>query len=788
MVGVAAGAALRVQVSAHAGSISGLPAEADTMWLVPPEPLSATLALSGAMSVSWQAPAAGHSIKLLLADANNQPLSPQPVFQITRTQARCLLDPVPESALQVVLASVLGGNASAWSPPMVVTVQTLAPPVITKVHFDLKAFVVVASWTATEEAAGCRMQLLDDKIPPEVIASGAMGTALTGQLPAGTRAGFMAGVQVAALPLSGQNEVWSAVQPVTIPGAAVKLSLAAPPVGHSAEGLSFTVTQDQPPGAPFTLTLEPGDSGKPVGTAPVAAFTATRTVPLPAGAGLLQRFAYTVSEIFPSIAIDAPLAGDWPTPDGTALVADWGVSLTGGAELWHRQHSATAIAMRVTDVVAAPADRLAIAVGMDTWQPDACMRASLFALVHEPEADSALLARSYDGIAAFAAAVQSTFAAIGQPLDIVTFARLLVAAYPSAGSSELAEALSAQTENSPPGVIAAACRVAGMTLAEAAAQIHRFHPDLTATDLARALVGAWYATDALFSYGAALANQALPASVAGRRMASLVAVDIEPLASLLTSLRVQGIAIVDAAVRARATFPAAGATQVAMALVAAYYRPQGANDGLAKLLVMLRVQGTMLAAAALRAHSAFPAVGATELAVALAAAYFEPPTASAAGVAALARAFGPPKGSQQRLAWALLASGVAANDLSPLVDATFSLAPDSGARAAALAVLFAPDGAASLRARLAADPGSPLAAVKTAAGHFAALEPAARVVVAADAYFGTTARPTLLAAALALGGTGQSDTIAALELLLGVDSAAAAAAWNDGQILAALYA
>lgn len=687
---------------------------------------------------------AATSVLLQWVDQNGQVVAPNPAAPAfagaaagTRHEMR-LVPPV-KSGTAILRATASVGQVVYQTSSSALQVIDLPAPVLSPPRFNATSFSVDANWNAVQGAGGYRLRLFDDGAVPALIGETDAATALEGRIPAGTRAGFVATVRVAALPASGPGAVWGETQSVIIPGSTVTLALAQVASGQSANRLAFSVRQLQPPSSTI-LILSPGDSGKTLGSAPVATFSAERAEELAAGANIVRQLSYALKDIRPSISLSAPLTYDWPVPDGTSKTTDWALELPGGARLWHRQHAPMVMAIKMMDALPTRGDRLAIATALDAVETDAGQRNALFALQHDPEAMAATFATANQTLGQLAAAMQSTFGAIGQPLDVVSLARLLVLVQPGAAAADLADVLDAKAraDATVPTLLAAAYRVAGMEVKVAIAQLHRLRGDLSATQLAQAVAAAYYRTDAVGLYAKALAAT-VPASVLGARVASLAAFGA-------------------------GTAPAN-------------------RGGLVLLLALLRARGFSVGDAAIRAHAALPSAGASALAVAMTTAYYDEPTGLPAAVSALALALalGTPDGTAERLAWALVAAGVATSDLSPLVDAAFALPPDSGARATALAALFAPTGAAALVSRLSDSSGSPIAAVKAAQGDFAALSADARVIVVASAYGGLVARPELLAAALALSGTTQSESVAALQrLFAGIN---AGEAWSAGQVL-----
>ncbi|HEX8448882.1 MAG TPA: hypothetical protein VF652_04760, partial [Allosphingosinicella sp.] len=657
-----------------------------------------------------------------------------PAFPGTAAGARHSFRIAPPAATGafVLRATAAVGTVAYQTSSTALQVLDLAAPALAAPQFSRDRYAVAGAWSNVANAGGYRLELLDDSAVPAPLGQADTTGALTAEVAIGNRAGLVGQVRVATLPASGPGAVWSELQPVTIPGAPVTLSLAAVTERQSPAGLSFTVRQVQPVSS-TALVLAPGDSAKRLGTGPVAAFSAERSEPLQAGAELLRRLSYTVDSVQSAISLSAPLDYDWPTPSGTTRTIDWALVLPGLPPLWHASVSAKAMASRLMDSVAAEADRVAIASALDAAIAGSSLLSSLLVQSHDSESLAAALAPADQSPAQRVAALRPRFADAGLAIDCGTLARLIGGSAPET----LADALDpvSRTDGDAVETLAAALRAAGLSVAQAAAQLHRLRPELDATALAQALVAAFYATSAAAAYALQLTARGLPVPIVATRTARLAS---------------------------------GGAAMIAV-------------DGLTLLCALLRSQGKSVRDAAIHARAALPQVTADTMAAALVAAYYQDPRPLQVAAVALAGAFGADgsAGAQQRLAWSLALAGVAPSDLSPLVDSAFALAPDDGSRAAALSALFA-----SSTVDLAGAGGSPMAAAGGAA--LGALSAGARLIVLADAYRGLALDPSLVAACLALGGSASAEAQAAIaQLLAGVDPARSAAAWADGQALIA---
>jgi hypothetical protein len=632
-------------------------------------------------------------------------------------------------------ASVGAISYQLYSRPL--QILDLAAPLLAAPQFVREAFAVRGRWDAVPNAGGYRLQLLETAENPELIGSIEATTELSADVEIGDHAGLSARLRVATLPTAGDGAVWSEPQGIDIPGAALVFDLADVPAGQSRDGVTFTIRQIVPASA-TVLTLAPGDTGKALGTGPIAAFSAERSTPLPAGAALIRRLSYTIDVLQPEIAISAPLDFNWPAPDGTTKTSDWALALPGASPLWHGSASPAAMAARLLDGVASLPDRVAIATGLEQAIPASGLVAAVLAQSSDAEGLAPMLAPIALAPAERIAILAPAFSAAGQDLDIVSVARLLAGGAGNATVDAL-DALASSSEESVE-TLAVALRGAGFTLAQTATQLIRARPSLKANQLARALVAAFVEIGAYTRYAQSLLARGLAPPIVAIRLARL-------------------------------------------AVAGAAFAPV---DRLALLLTLLRAQGKSLRDAALQAKTALPKATAKAMASGLVKAYFEDPTPLQAAVVGLGAAWPQPSSpqAQQRLAWALQVAGVPVADISPLVDAVFGLAPDDGARATALAAMLAPVGAAELVAQLVGAPGSPFAAVRANAAAFAPFTAIARLALLGSVYPGLCAQPSLLAAGLASSGSAEGEVKAALvDMLAGIDDAEAAEAWTGGQSL-----
>lgn len=695
-------------------------------------------------------------IALHWIDRNGQPKGsgpdPQPVAA-TAAGARHVLRLAPpvRSGEAILKATASAGELALDALSAALTLVDLPAPAISSASFDPASFEVRAAWAAVAGAGGYRVELFRDGEDGarSTIGTADAGTSLELAIPAGTEAGLRAKLRVATLPPSGPGAVWSEPLEIVIPGALVTLGLAAAPQGQPPEALAFTVARDQPP-PPLSLTLEPGDDARPLGAAKVAVFSAERAEPVAAGASLVHRIAYTVQDIRDAIALSAPLGYDWPTPEGTVRSTDLALELPGGARLWQSDAVPLRNAIRTADAVSAEADRVTIVAALDT-APDAPPngapnRDALFAISRDPEALAATAPFGGRPVSDYEALATAAFEALGQPLDIVSFARLLTAAFPSAPPDDVTAAIDRKARSDNPALVieAAAFRVAGLTMHEAALRLRVLRPEIADADLALALAGAFAEPSGIDTYAAALVAGGAPPPVLAARVLALAALGAPPASET--------------------------------------------PDDLVLRLMLRRFQGRSANEAATDAEAADPSPDADQLGAALAAAYFRPPSGRDAAAAALAAAFSSVTMAPNLQAWALVEVGLPVASASRLVDIAGALPPDSGERLRAQTALLAPEGAAEVMAALAAGPGSPLSAVRAARAALAPLSAEARLVLLVRVWRGLAARPVPLAAVLAVSGSLEAEACAALATCTELADGAAAAAWAKAQSLAADFA
>ncbi|KSB89108.1 hypothetical protein AS593_04225 [Caulobacter vibrioides] len=655
------------------------------------------------------------------------------------------LAPPSPTGQAILQATAVVGGVRYTTRSNTLTVLDLAAPTVTGARFVGDTFDIAANWGAVQGAGGYRLQLLDDATASAPISSVEAGTALNAKTSAGGQAGRTVHARVATLPPAGDGAVWSETIDVKIPGALMSFSLASPAEGQSAAGLSFQISQVLP-GDQVSFTLAPGDADKPLGAVPVAAFAAERSESLTGSAAIVRRLSYSVQDISPPILIAAPLDYQWPAPTPLILSADWALALPGAPALWSKTTPPLRMALSLVDGLGDNAARLALAAALDRAEPAAGQTAALFALVHDAEGLATSLAATASSMAEAAAAARQGLAAAGQPIDTVTLAAILKAAFPAATLADLAGALKAAApDGDSMATLLTAFRAAGLGLNDAAVQLRALNPNIGATEMAAALVAAYQDPAMATSYAETLAQAGVPASAAARRV-----------------LRVANLG---------------GETSL------------DDGSGLTLPLVLLRARGATVSAAAQQVKARRPAITATVLAAALVNAWNTPATGVRAAVPALCAAFGPSRATREQLALALAAVGVAPTQLSELADIAFGLDPDAGERASALLAIFAPQGSVEALASLSQAAGSPVAAARAALPAFEGLSASARMVVLIRAYDPLASQPVLLAAAASAGGAVRADVEAALLVLVsGVDAAAAADAWTRGQDLIATLA